>query len=1244
MDDDEMLASVTAGELLQFRVSQFPPAFITANPGLFLNLDWVHPVPLRAFLLNRDASTTRRSFVTVKQEPSGSIRPEPRVKTEDSGVQIIDLTSPPRPSRSSAARTCPIINNHPDIFEITSEDELAVEALLQPSGASSNPPDPSEPFTLSDSDSDAEPDVPAAVALSTTVWGDANFISRAIDGPATINRQSKVERVEYLNDIPSFLPVPRNKTAFVLDLRDAKFDFVDDGGELLRADTLILDKNQESWETSGSASDQVTTCALFNGEPVKCRRTRHKCRGCFRCSELDSSLVSVIRYELDPMSRADVISAEIATRMASGDTPEKLAAAFFRVITSEARKCKAKDAIGAPCQGHPIMKARINGAFRKGSFIACSEWTPTWRTHQSDSIPDNVNETLLAQLMSPQAAFSSGSNTEPCSRIISARVGLRQQFCAHIHLKNGKSIRGTMIRHFCSAYMSIYVPIDATMRMACVVLDHRKPHTHPMPALAKLTLDVEETYRKCVKAAGVLGTTVQKVDDAPTTLLLLKGQSPAMFHPSLHLKRRKQGIILDEKLIASPAGLGIGGVYARHVEDLKLSPESQYIHSVITTPDGHVLIITMVPYLANLVHVVRTVQVDTTFGRTVGDLNEWEFVIWYGSVERVLTVGRVYTDGADRPHYKYLFDELQRIIFRLTGKHLRFKRFTRGGNLITMGVDLEAAQVQGASDSFLPTNEPEYSGITTDDPDEFAMYYVRACISHAKRGVHGLKRYVTDDVFKRLMDFPYLKTEEDLAAFTAWIGTLKIKKVQDWWKHKLQYPWIRPSLIKTLSRIHPDDWDITDASTNLNEGQHHWTNQQTGVHLTILEAIETARRVDFKTAREVRDSLETGLLDNNSNNMLHRMGRNVQRKSNSLAKQRAVTEKNAETDELQADVDAQKAAKKVQDQKVKDAQSALSAAKGKSTRRKPSRSMTGNVPLLEASSSGRVLSPRRRARTASMSSAVSAGPHIDETPATVAIPELPFPELPPAPTPVDSTQPFIFTGDLAWLETFQFGSNVSQPPAPVGNVDIVAAAALDSLMLPDNSQFDADTEFTWFLANLAHGGGDFATTTPIPQYDFGTWDGRAPDYFAPHPSDGAGGSVFDGSYTGVGSITSDLPNLPLPPSSPAYPPSSSPDHPQTPIETLNADVDERNIVHSARTRNPPKRMLENLESSAVQTKTKKPKSRRLGDPLWALLSSRYLTFHSGGSQAHLPELATHPQTGKASTVDRRSSQTDCRSS
>ncbi|KAJ7836586.1 hypothetical protein B0H14DRAFT_2589652 [Mycena olivaceomarginata] len=49
-----------------------------------------------------------------------------------------------------------------------------------------------------------------------------------------------------------------------------------------------------------------------------------------------------------------------------------------------------------------------------------------------------------------------------------------------------------------------------------------------------------------------------------------------------------------------------------------------------------------------------------------------------------------------------------------------------------MGIDMEMVRVQLARDSLLPTNDPEYSGITTTDSDKFSLYHVRACISHSK--------------------------------------------------------------------------------------------------------------------------------------------------------------------------------------------------------------------------------------------------------------------------------------------------------------------------------------------------------------------------------------------------------------------------------------------------------------------------------------------------------------------------------
>jgi hypothetical protein len=73
---------------------------------------------------------------------------------------------------------------------------------------------------------------------------------------------------------------------------------------------------------------------------------------------------------------------------------------------------------------------------------------------------------------------------------------------------------------------------------------------------------------------------------------------------------------------------------------------------------------------------------------------------------------------------------------KLTGQPIRFKWLSPGGNIPAMNVDLEAAQVLGAADSFLPTNEPECSGITTNDPAVLVEYFVKACHTHVTKYVH----------------------------------------------------------------------------------------------------------------------------------------------------------------------------------------------------------------------------------------------------------------------------------------------------------------------------------------------------------------------------------------------------------------------------------------------------------------------------------------------------------------------------
>lgn len=77
---------------------------------------------------------------------------------------------------------------------------------------------------------------------SDTVWLDQDVISRVSDKQRRLNRQLVVDRVEYVTGLPSYWPVPRVKTAYIVDLRDPKYNIYDGDGNLLTVDAIIKNK------------------------------------------------------------------------------------------------------------------------------------------------------------------------------------------------------------------------------------------------------------------------------------------------------------------------------------------------------------------------------------------------------------------------------------------------------------------------------------------------------------------------------------------------------------------------------------------------------------------------------------------------------------------------------------------------------------------------------------------------------------------------------------------------------------------------------------------------------------------------------------------------------------------------------------------------------------------------------------------------------------------------------------------
>ena len=89
-----------------------------------------------------------------------------------------------------------------------------------------------------------------------------------------------------------------------------------------------------------------------------------------------------------------------------------------------------------------------------------------------------------------------------------------------------------------------------------------------------------------------------------------------------------------------------------------------------------------------------------------------------------ITITQLYINKADTNYYTILFDKLQELTLRLTGKPLRFKRFSPDGNLLCMNADMEAAQILGAGRSFMKTNDSAYSGIVVKSPEELLPFFI----------------------------------------------------------------------------------------------------------------------------------------------------------------------------------------------------------------------------------------------------------------------------------------------------------------------------------------------------------------------------------------------------------------------------------------------------------------------------------------------------------------------------------------
>ncbi|KAJ7870040.1 hypothetical protein B0H14DRAFT_3132169 [Mycena olivaceomarginata] len=938
--DQDLIDSLLTRLVTRFRSSIFQHEYIESNAALFVSHDWIDMAQLRKFLARVGHAIQPEVHppllpgrVKIEEDRLAHLPSSAAIKIEDDLAVARQLSAS---GTSNTVKTRVVKESGIEVLEILTDSE-SDEPQHRGTGSSEGFPDPgpSSPLPLSDFESEstrtdtdfnlssdgleAEPELPE----SDIPWLDKDVSSRV--------------QLEYVFGLPSIYPIPTAPTAFLIDLSDSRFAIVSKRtGNLFTMDALIKNKvsifarylftankylGQDSWDGNTGVSDSKVLVIFEPGQPpILCRRARFNCKGMTdRRIYLPLNVMAQVLTrasmsygtDLDPSSRDAIFAAQREIHRQQGTTKELRVTEFVNLVRNQS------------CGGH-----------ERG-------WAIDFKTgHRTYTIPSNVDEAMFLKCFSgKQLANDNSADTAACSAIVHPTTGRKLRNCPYAHIFNGKRQPSVITNHPCPARRTIYVPLDNSIRKALIIHNDNIPHNHPMPPLKKAVHEQKEKYRTCIRGVGTVGATVSKVDNAASTEFLLDGQRPGEYAPALQSNPLKRKLVREEKLASYPAGLDTAGAFNLFWEDLKKpDAKSRYYQRLVMMPDGGVMMLTCLAALMRLLddEGVTNFETDTTFSRVAGDMNEWEVVIFLKALQRAVTIARAYINKASTQFFERLFDEFQSIKLELTGKPVAFKRLVPGGNLIAMNSDMEGAQTTASSAPMTP-------------PEEVAPEIIKLCVTHAKRGILDFKSLVSDRDYQRLQDVVNIESAEDLDEFSQFVGNLGIEKIQNWWDHKELHPWIIPCLVKSQSPISPDDWDNTPATTNTGEGQHHWTKSRTGVKLALVEAMESARKLDEAVVREIEVSYKSGILVNSQYGAYSRTARTAARHTAVIRKSQEVRERSDEQATIEAEIAEMNETRKQAAERLKELKALKSATK-KSSSKSAGKSRT---VVASSSSSGR---------------------------------------------------------------------------------------------------------------------------------------------------------------------------------------------------------------------------------------------------------------------------------------------------
>ncbi|KAJ7503261.1 hypothetical protein B0H11DRAFT_2273963 [Mycena galericulata] len=129
-----------------------------------------------------------------------------------------------------------------------------------------------------------------------------------------------------------------------------------------------------------------------------------------------------------------------------------------------------------------------------------------------------------------------------------------------------------------------------------------------------------------------------------------------------------------------------------------------------------------------------------------------------------------------------------------------------------------------------------------------------------------------------------LETQAEIDEWHVFCASQTHPAIKNWYAHKLANPWVLPTINKFLSKMSPDDWDITPIHSNYVETAHAGRNAETSIGAALLTAILEAKGRDNVKVKEMAQTERDGVMRHRWNGSAEREKLSAQRQVSKLRK------------------------------------------------------------------------------------------------------------------------------------------------------------------------------------------------------------------------------------------------------------------------------------------------------------------------------------------------------------------------